>query len=109
MEKSKNRSAEAEKYRRFYKTKVWERRRYEQLTREPWCRYCLAGGLTTPAVVADHVIPHRGNWHLFATGELQSLCNPCHSSVKQAEEVQGYSVAIGPDGVPLDPKHPAHR
>jgi len=43
---------------------------------------CLARGSVTVAVVADHVTPHRGNWTLFLTGELQSLCENCHNGDK---------------------------
>lgn len=107
--KSEKRSDEALAWRRFYKTAVWERRRFEQLQKEPYCRFCMASGIREVAVVADHVIPHKGNWRLFCLGELQSLCNPCHSSRKQAEERAGFSRAVGPDGLPLDPKHPAYR
>lgn len=44
------------------------------------------------ATVADHVVPHRGDVAAFWAGELQSLCTPCHSQAKQAEERSGGSV-----------------
>jgi 5-methylcytosine-specific restriction endonuclease McrA len=34
----------------------------------------------TAANVVDHVTPHKGDWTDFITGELQSLCEPCHNS-----------------------------
>jgi 5-methylcytosine-specific restriction protein A len=58
------------------------------------------------ATVADHIIPHQGDEALFWSGELQSLCDTCHSSVKQAQEKGGYAIGCGVDGMPLDPKHP---
>ncbi|MFT3724646.1 MAG: hypothetical protein QM773_13815 [Hyphomonadaceae bacterium] len=61
------------------------------------------------ATVADHVIPHRGDSKLFFEGELQSLCDSHHSSSKQREEIRGYSDAVGDDGWPTDPRHPANR
>jgi len=39
-----------------------------------------ARGIVTAANVVDHVTPHRGDWNAFVTGELQSLCEPCHKS-----------------------------
>jgi 5-methylcytosine-specific restriction protein A len=71
---------------------------------------CKAAGRVTPATVADHIEPHRGDPDRFWNGKLQSLCDRrpwrCHSSVKQSEEALGYSEAIGEDGHPIDPRHP---
>lgn len=64
----------------------WRLRRAYQLASEPLCRVCKSKGLLTPARVADHIIPHRGDPTLFWGGELQSLCDNCHSSAKQSEE-----------------------
>lgn len=66
----------------------WQKRREDQLRKEPLCRYCQAEGRVTPATVADHITPHRGDKELFK-GPLQSLCETCHSSVKQREEKEG--------------------
>ena len=60
------------------------------------------------ATVVDHVVPHRGNSTLFWQGELQSLCFSHHNSSKQHEEHAGFSAAVGTDGVPVDPMHPAN-
>lgn len=44
----------------------------------------------THLLVADHVIPHRGDAALFwDEGNLQTLCKDCHDRVKQAEERAG--------------------
>jgi 5-methylcytosine-specific restriction protein A len=84
----------------LYRTARWLKRRATHLAREPLCRYCQMVGRITPATVADHVVPHRGDVSLFFGGELQSLCATCHSAIKQAEEhgnIRGCSV----DGVPF--------
>lgn len=83
--------------------------RAKQLRHHPLCKYCMARGWVMAATVVDHVVPHRGNSHLFFNGELQSLCASCHSSAKQQEDLRGYALEIGVDGVPVDPKHPANK
>ena len=74
---------------------------------EPLCAFCLQQGKTVPAVVADHVIPHRGDINLFWTGRLQSLCAPCHDTLKRQQETRGWMDGVGIDGMPLDRRHPA--
>jgi 5-methylcytosine-specific restriction enzyme A len=51
----------------------WQKRRKAQLRAHPLCAFCMKQGRVTVAVVADHVIPHRGAATLF-DGPLQSLC-----------------------------------
>lgn len=69
---------------------AWRKRREAQLRTEPLCRYCAQEGRVTPATVADHVTPHRGDAALFA-GPLQSLCEACHGGRKAKEEADaGY-------------------
>jgi 5-methylcytosine-specific restriction protein A len=50
---------------------------------KPFCAFCAAQDRTTASTVADHIIPHKGDLDLFWFGELQSLCEPCHSIAKQ--------------------------
>jgi hypothetical protein len=69
---------------------------------------CRARGIITPATIADHVTPHKGDWNAFSLGPLQSLCETCHNSRKQAAERRGYTADVGDDGWPLDPKHPSN-
>jgi hypothetical protein len=45
----------------------------------------------------------------FWTGKLQSLCSHCHESRKKSAEHRGYDRTIGPDGLPIDPRHPVYR
>jgi 5-methylcytosine-specific restriction protein A len=47
---------------------------------------CASEGIIRPARHADHIVPHRGDYEKFWSGELQSLCDTHHNSVKQAEE-----------------------
>jgi len=64
---------------RWYCTASWQRRRAHQLRVEPLCRLCLEAGRVTPATVADHVTPHRGDFNAFRLGQLRSLCADCHN------------------------------
>ena len=96
------------KHANLYGLKAWQSRRTHQLTLYPLCAYCLRRGLTTEATVADHVKRHNGDPAEFFGGDLQSLCKPCHDSVKQQEEEQGFSRDVGTDGWPIDAKHPVN-
>ena len=68
----------------------WQKARERFLRANPLCVYCARVGRTTAASVVDHITPHRGDQTLFWDEDnWQSLCSPCHSSVKQAEEAAG--------------------
>lgn len=89
-------------YQHLYGRKAWPRIRARQLIKEPLCRMCKAEGRIVPAEIADHVVPHKGDWHTFFDAEnLQSLCRPCHDSVKQRMEA-GTFQPVGSDGWPVD-------
>ena len=94
---------------RWYQRAAWKRRARLQLTQFPLCAICLREGKLSPAQIADHVQPHRGDSVAFWRGALQSLCVQCHNASKQREELRGYDTAIGADGLPLDPRHPFNR
>lgn len=67
----------------------WQKAREQYLRDNPLCVYCDRNGLTVAANVVDHRIPHRGDQQLFWDQDnWQSLCKPCHDSVKQAEEAR---------------------
>ncbi|WCK77575.1 HNH endonuclease [Agrobacterium fabrum] len=103
MPKPYGRSAEAALYRRMYKTARWQRLREAQLDAEPLCRFCLAIEDVTEATVCDHVKPHRGDEVLFYDpGNLQSLCAPCHDTLKARIERGQQAVVIGVDGYPVE-------
>ena len=72
--------------RALYGTARWQRVRAHQLAAEPLCRLCLAEGHVTPALVCDHVAPHRGDVQRFWAGPFQSLCKPHHDGAKQRED-----------------------
>lgn len=82
----------------LYGTARWQRRRLNQLRREPLCRYCLDEGKVEAAIVADHIIPHKGDAQAFWHGSLQSLCVAHHSGTKQATEKGRPRDQIGMDG-----------
>lgn len=57
----------------------WRTARKLFLQRNPLCVLCLSKGKIAPAVVVDHIIPHRGNKKLFwAESNWQPLCKSCH-------------------------------
>ena len=93
----------------LYNSRRWQRRARLQLTKCPLCSMCLARKAVTPATVADHITPHHGDHQLFYFGELQSLCQHCHSSRKKQLETYGYQRDVGVDGWPIDPNHPANK
>lgn len=85
----------------LYKTRQWQARRLVHIKRHPLCAYCLKLGKVTPATVADHIEPHKGDLAKFR-GPLQSLCATCHSSAKAKEERRGKSIAFDALGNPID-------
>jgi 5-methylcytosine-specific restriction protein A len=89
----------------LYGTQRWKRRRRLHLAQHPLCATCEAQGKLTPATVADHVTPHRGDPQLFWFGPLVSLCATHHSGTKQQQETRGYATDIGADGWPVDQQH----
>lgn len=74
------------KHANWYADRRWRAKREAQLSKEPLCRYCAQLGRITPGYIADHIDPHRGDRAKFWKGELQTLCETCHSSTKQREE-----------------------
>ena len=66
---------------------VWRSFRNRFLKEHPLCAYCMREDRVTTATVVDHIVPHRGDPALFwQQGNHQSLCQSCHSKVKQREE-----------------------
>ncbi len=75
-------------YRKWYKRAAWmgrSGRRAKQLAAQPLCVLCPDHSKRL-ATIADHKVPHRGDYALFWFGELQSLCKPCHDISKQRQE-----------------------
>ena len=77
-------------YHGWYNLPIWTQRlRPAQLLREPFCRECARQGKRTRATVVDHIVPHRGDWALFAdAGNHQSLCKYHHDQKTAREQAQ---------------------
>jgi 5-methylcytosine-specific restriction endonuclease McrA len=95
--------------RRLYKTRAWRVGRLLHLGEHPLCVMCKRDGRTTAGTVVDHIVPHRGDRHLFMDrSNWQTLCDYHHDVVKQREEARGYADALDVDGWPVDTRHPAN-
>jgi 5-methylcytosine-specific restriction endonuclease McrA len=94
--------------RRWYAYSRHRKRAKHQLKLQPFCVLCERDGKAVPAELADHIVPHRGDWNAFRMGELQSLCWRCHSSTKKIIEHKQRD-AVGVDGFPIDPTHPVYN
>ncbi|WP_210526366.1 HNH endonuclease [Rubellimicrobium arenae] len=84
-------------WRAWYKTKRWQRLRWECLVRDGFtCRLCGHLESNTSQLVADHKVPHRGDPDLFwSFSNLQCLCRACHDSSKQREERKPVGIRTG--------------
>ncbi len=87
--------------RRLYDSARWRAKphglRWQCLVRDMFtCQWPGCGRIEADAslLVADHVVPHRGNPRLFFDlGNLQTLCKSCHDTHKQrAEHARGGGV-----------------
>lgn len=58
----------------------WRKARDTYLKRYPLCLHCMSEGRLETAAVVDHIIPHKGDSHLFwdSKNNWQPLCKPCH-------------------------------
>lgn len=94
-------SMNARTWHHLYKKARWLQRRKAQLSSQPLCEWCLKRGQVTPANIAHHNEPHKGDLHKFYHGPLTSLCKQCHDSEAQSIERGGKpKQTIGPDGWP---------
>lgn len=58
----------------------WQQAREGWLRNHPLCVECEKDGRIEPAVVVDHIDPHRGDMVKFwDAGNWQSLCVRCHN------------------------------
>jgi 5-methylcytosine-specific restriction endonuclease McrA len=105
----KNYQSGSGQYHHLYKHSAYRRRRRLYIKHNPLCVRCKEKGISVPATIVDHVVPHKGDLTLLLRGELQSLCDNCHSAGKQYEEHHGYRRDVGIDGWPIDERHPVHR
>jgi 5-methylcytosine-specific restriction protein A len=78
-----------ERMRRYAKTREsanergydgkWRKARTTFLNHHPLCLDCQKRGRITPAVVVDHIVPHKGDMELFwDENNWQPLCVQCH-------------------------------
>ena len=68
----------------------WKKSRANYLKSYPICRSCEEKGLSEPATLIDHIIPHKGNYDLFwDMDNWQPLCKRCHD-IKTALEDGGW-------------------
>lgn len=120
--KTDYRSPEAAAWRGWYSLARWKRLRQAQLAAHPLCAMCLEAGITNAGtlradggyqpdnrrhfLVADHVLPHRGDPELFWGGDLQTLCPDHHDITKQQTEARGYRPGCDLRGRPTDEAHP---
>ena len=95
-------------WRAWYSLQRWRTRAKHQLRTDPLCCLCKEQGRVTPATIADHNPPHRGDYNAFLLGPLRSLCKPCHDGL-QAIKHKGYQSDVGDDGYPIDARHPFNK
>lgn len=81
-----------------------EKMRAVVLDEEPLCRPCLSAGLSTPAVIADHIIP-KAEGGDDARTNYQGICKDCHDLKTEAERLRACGSArvrraVGIDGWP---------
>ena len=86
----------------WYGSRRWKAKRLAQLRAQPLCVFCERDGRVTPATIADHVVPHKGDEALFWYGRLQSLCKGCHDGEKARVEAGKATITYGADGWPVD-------
>lgn len=97
-------------FRKWYSTAGWKSIRKRRLETDPLCCRCSQRGLIVPSDTVNHIKPHRGNRALFFCYEnTEAVCKICHDRFIQREEIHGYSNEVGPDGWPIDARHPANR
>lgn len=80
----------AEPWRKWYQLVRWKRLRIQTFTRDHFtCQMAGCGKIegNTSKLICDHVTPHKGDEALFFDARnLQTLCKPCHDTLKQREE-----------------------
>ena len=57
----------------------WQRASKAYLRKHPLCAECERNGQFVVATVVDHIVPHRGDQHLFwDENNWRPLCKSCH-------------------------------
>ena len=74
-------------YHMLYNTRAWKRLRRSVMSDQPVCQRCLSNTIIEVTTDIDHIIPHKGDHHLFYDKDnLQGLCHKCHSWKTAREE-----------------------
>jgi hypothetical protein len=85
----------------MYGTALWRARRVSYRQQHPLCELCLKDNRIVAAEVVHHTVPHKGNWELFVSVPLQSLCKQHHDSIVQSQERLGFVKGCDINGAPL--------
>lgn len=72
----------------FYNSRAWRKLSKQQKELHPLCCMCEREGFTTPAEIADHIIPINQGGASLDINNLQSLCKK-HHNAKSANESRG--------------------
>ena len=73
-------------YYAWYDSARWKLIRERVLYAFPFCVECAKDGRASMSTIVDHIVPHKGDVHIFWDLEnLQGLCAHCHS-VKTSKE-----------------------
>ena len=73
-------------YARGYNNR-WRKNRAFFLSQNPFCCHCEAREQLEPAIIVDHIVPHRGDMQLFwDTDNWQGLCRTCDNRKKAFEK-----------------------
>ena len=86
----------------FYNSHAWRKVRGEVLRRDLYqCRRCRCSVRGTGKAHVDHVVPLRVRPDLgLVMGNLQTLCQRCHNSMKQIIERNAGKAPVDDDGYP---------
>ncbi|QNB48516.1 HNH endonuclease [Thermanaerosceptrum fracticalcis] len=65
----------------------WRKARKRFLSANPLCAECMKQGKIVPAIVVDHIRPHKGDYELFwDESNWQPLCKQCHDRKTATED-----------------------
>jgi 5-methylcytosine-specific restriction protein A len=74
---------------KMYNSKRWKKIRKEHLEAYPYCANHLRQGVYVLATQVHHKVPHEGDPIKFFEGELESLCDGCHTAETNKERAYG--------------------
>jgi hypothetical protein len=64
------------------------------------CHACLQDNHIKAATVAHHVIDHKGDYKIFFSSPLESLCKQCHDNIQEGSKVLAYQRGCDINGKP---------